>query len=59
MKALARYPLLLGAIVALLSACHKAPPPPHKPAPEVTVVTAHAESVPLRSEEHTSELQSH
>ena len=44
--------LLPAAIAVLLVACNKAPPPaqPQRPTPEVTVVTAHAQSVPLTRE---------
>lgn len=49
MKPLASRPLLLGAFAALLAACNKAAPPSQMP-PEVSVVVAHAESVPLTRE---------
>lgn len=51
MKPLISRLLLLGASVVLLSACDKAAPNhPPRPIPEVSVVTAHAETVPLSRE---------
>ncbi len=53
MKLFSRSFLLLGAFAALLllSACDKTPPiRAHQPIPEVTVVTAHIQSVPLTHE---------
>jgi len=52
MKRLSFCALLLANFALLLSACSKAPPPAQgqMPPPEVTVVTAHAEAVPLTHE---------
>ena len=52
MKSLAPHLLLLGTLAVLLAACGKspAPKPMQKPSPQVKVVTAHSESVPLTRE---------
>lgn len=48
MKLFPRPLFMLGAcVVFLISACSKGTPPPKRPAPQVSVVTAHAESIPV------------
>lgn len=52
MKRVSSWAVLLVSLAMVLSACGKAPspPPPQRPTPEVIVMSAHSDSVPLTRE---------